>query len=42
VLELIEKQLFTRMREYRPGRAWPDLAGQNCTVIRTDVAGFSA
>jgi hypothetical protein len=42
VLELIEKQLFTRMREYRPGRAWPDLAGQNCTVIRTDVSGFSA
>jgi hypothetical protein len=42
VLELIEKQLFTRMREYRPGLAWPDLAGQNCTVIRTDVAGFSA
>ena len=41
-LELIEKQLFTRMREYRPGPAWPDLAGQNCTVIRTDVAGFSA
>lgn len=41
VLELIEKQLFTRMREYRPGLAWPDLAGQNCTVIRTDVTGFS-
>jgi hypothetical protein len=42
VLELIEKQLFTRMREDRPGAAWPELAGQNSTVIRTDVAGFSA
>jgi hypothetical protein len=42
VLELIEKQIFTRMREYYPGTAWADLAGQNCTVIRTDAAGFSA
>jgi hypothetical protein len=42
VLELIEKQIFTRMREYRPGVAWADLAGQNCTVVRTDAAGFSA
>ena len=42
VLELIEKQLSTRMREDRPGAAWPELAGQNSTVIRTDVAGFSA
>ena len=42
MLDLIEKQIFTRMREYRPGAAWADLAGQNCTVIRTDAAGFSA
>ncbi len=42
VLDLIEEQIFTRMREHRPGPGWPDLAGQNCTVIRTDVAGFSS
>jgi hypothetical protein len=42
VLDLIEKQIFTRMREYRPGLDPADLAGQNCTVIRTDVAGFSS
>jgi len=42
ILDLIEEQMFTRMREYRPGPGWPDLAGQNATVIRTDVAGFSS
>ena len=42
VLDLIEKQIFARMREYRPGPGWPDLAGQNCTVVRTDMAGFSS
>jgi hypothetical protein len=42
VLDLIEEQIFTRMREYRPGPHPADLAGQNCTVIRTDVAGFSS
>jgi hypothetical protein len=42
VLDLIEEQIFTRLREYRPGPAWPDLAGQNCTVVRTDAAGFSS
>ena len=42
VLKLVERQIFTRMREDRPGPGRPELAGQNCTVIRTDVAGFSA
>ena len=42
VLDRIEEQIFTRMREHRPGAGPSDLAGQNCTVIRTDVAGFSS
>lgn len=42
VLDLIEEQIFTRMREHRPGPDPAALAGQNCTVIRTDVAGFSS
>ena len=42
VLDLIEEQIFNRMREHRPGPDPSDLAGQNCTVIRTDVAGFSS
>jgi hypothetical protein len=42
VLDLIEEQIFTRMREHRPGAGPSDPAGQNCTVIRTDVAGFSS
>ena len=42
VLKLVERQIFTRMLEDRPGSGRPELAGQNCTVVRTDVAGFSA
>ncbi len=42
VLDLIAEQIFTRMRQHRPGAAPSDLARQNCTVIRTDVAGFSS
>jgi len=41
VLRLVERQIFTRMLEDRPGSGRPELAGQNCTVVRTDVAGFS-
>lgn len=41
VLKLVEEQIFDRMKEDRPGPGRVELAGRNCTVIRTDIAGFS-